>query len=102
MLVGICLGGIGLQWKRSVGTHQKSSRFQHHFKLILKSIFNKVFAFLALQTKTRKKCGMHAQTSKKSGNAVPVRSCPTTSLGWQLPWVAVVLGGSCVGGDCPR
>jgi len=31
---------------------KKSSHFQQHFKLVLKSVLNEVFTFIALQTKT--------------------------------------------------
>jgi len=36
---------------------QKASHFQQHFKLILKSVFNEVFTFITLQTKTLIKRG---------------------------------------------
>jgi len=39
-------------WER---TH-KTIHFQKHLKLILKLVLNRVFTFIALQTKTRKKC----------------------------------------------
>jgi len=37
---------------RSVGTHANTSHFQQHVNLIFKSVFNEVFTFIALRTKT--------------------------------------------------
>jgi len=45
---------MGVVLKRST---QKASHFQQHVKLIFKSLFDEVFTFIKLQTKTLKKCG---------------------------------------------
>jgi len=98
-------------WKRT----WKTSSFQQHFKLIFESVFNDVglFTFIALQTKTLKKCGIvfpphdtPGMTVVREAAALAVvlvavvlgGSCPR----WQLSWVAIIRMAVVLGGNCPR
>jgi len=73
------------------GRTKKSSHFQQHVKLIFKSVFNEVFIFITLQTKTEK-VGARSHAPKKCGNAVHTGFC----LGGNY------LCGNWPSGSCPK
>ena len=73
----ICLMRVqGVVLKREVCERTwKTRHFEQDFRLIFKWIFNEVLTFIALQTKTWKKCG-NAFTQQNFGNATTTRPAP--------------------------